>query len=76
MERRVSKARFHAAALDYLHEVEASGEALVITDRGRPVLLVAPIDPVTATLARPRGCVLRYDPPTEPVSVEEWEAVP
>jgi antitoxin (DNA-binding transcriptional repressor) of toxin-antitoxin stability system len=75
MEKRVSKARFKAAALEYLRDVEASGEALVITDRGRPVLRVAPIEPATATLARLRGCVLRYDLPAEPVSAEAWEAL-
>ena len=75
MEKRVSKSRFHAAALDYLREVEERGEAIVITDRGRPVLRIAPIEPAATTLARLRGCVLRYDLPTEPVSAEGWEAL-
>lgn len=70
MEKRGSKRRFEAAVLDDLHEVESTGEALVLTDGDRPVLRIAPITPAAETLARLRGCVLRYDQPTEPVAVD------
>ena len=69
----VAKSRFKRAVLEYLSEVEATGEPMVITDRGRPVVQLAPIAPVAPaaeTLARLRGCVLRYDDPTEPVAVD------
>ena len=75
MTKMVSKSQFKPKVLAYLREVEESGEALVITDHGRPVVRVAPYAPAGATLERMRGCVVRYDRPTEPVAVEDWEAL-
>lgn len=74
MAKTVSKSQFKPKALAYLRAVEETGEALVITDRGRPVLRVEPYAPAADTLERLRGCVVRYDRPTEPVAVEDWEA--
>lgn len=70
----VSKSQFKPRALAYLREVEESGEPLVLTDRGRPVLRIAPYAPAAETLAALRGCVVRYDAATEPVAVDEWES--
>ncbi len=38
----ISKSKFKARALEYFREVERTGQALVITDRGRPVLRLVP----------------------------------
>ena len=38
----VSKSRFKSKALEYFRQVEKSGKPLIITDRGKPVLEVAP----------------------------------
>jgi len=73
MVMKVSKTHFKAKALEFLRRVEATGEPLVITDRGRPVLEVRPYreeDP-RETL---RGTLLRYEAPTEPTG-EAWEAL-
>lgn len=70
MAKQVSKSRFKTAVLDLLSEVEGTGEPLVVTDRGRPVVRIEPIEPAATVLARLRGCVLRYDHPTEPVGVD------
>ena len=67
---KVSKSHFKAHALELLRRVEATGEPLIITDRGRPVLEVRPYreeDP-RETL---RGTLLRYEAPTEPAG-EVW----
>jgi antitoxin (DNA-binding transcriptional repressor) of toxin-antitoxin stability system len=71
----VSKSRFKAHALEYFRQVEASGEPLVITDRGQPVLQLAPYraDP-DATLKLLRESVVRYTSPTKPVGDDEWES--
>lgn len=74
MTKTVSKSEFKPRALAYLREVEVSGDALVITDRGRPVVRIEPYRPAQETLERLRGCVVRYDEPTEPVAVDDWEA--
>ncbi len=72
----ISKSRFKPRALEYFREVERTGRPLVITDRGRPVLRIVPYEQdAEALLASFRGAVLRYDDPTEPVAVEQWEAL-
>ena len=70
----VSKSAFKPRALAYLREIEETGEPLVLTDRGRPVLRIAPYAPAEETLAALRGCVVRYDGATEPVAIDDWEA--
>jgi prevent-host-death family protein len=70
----VSKSVFKPRVLAYLREVEETGEPLVITDRGRAVVRIEPYSPVADTLERLRGCVIRYDEPTDPVGEDDWEA--
>ena len=47
---------------------------MVITDRGRPVLQVQPYRGAAEEAWRLlRNSVLRYDRPTDPVALEDWE---
>ena len=75
MTRTVSKSRFKAHALEIFREVERTGKPIVITDRGTPVLSLAPYreEPEEA-LKVLRESVVRYRAPTEPVAGDEWEA--
>ena len=70
----VSTSDFARRALAYLGEVEQTGEPLILTDRGRAVLRVVPQPATDEVLASLRGCVVRYDDPTEPVATEAWSA--
>ncbi len=72
----VSKSAMKARALEYFRLVERTGQGVVITDHGRPVLKLLPYsaDPSEA-LAALRGSVIRYDDPTEPVGLEHWEVL-
>lgn len=72
----VSRRNFQDRPQEYLRQVESTGEELVITDEGKPVLRVVPYqpDPLEA-LKSLRGSVLRYDDPTEPVGLEDWESL-
>jgi prevent-host-death family protein len=76
MSQSVSKSAFKAKALEYFRDVETTGQELVITDHGKPVLKIVPYchDPAEA-LQSLRGSVLRYDDPLEPVGGEDWEAL-
>ncbi len=74
MPKTVSKSQFKPRALAYLREVEETGEPLVLTDHGRPVVRIEPYAPARETLAVLSGCVLRYDAATEPVAVDDWDA--
>ena len=76
MDQRVSKSSFKARALEYFRQVERTRKDLVITDRGKPVLKISAYsqDPGEALEAL-RGSVLQYDDPTEPVGLEDWDAL-
>lgn len=75
--RTVPKSVFKAQALQYFREVELSGEPLVITDRGRPVLRLVPFaeEKPEDILASLKGVVQVYDAPLEPVGEQDWEAL-
>lgn len=76
MENSVSKSKLKAHALEYFREVERTGRELIVTDRGKPVLKIVPYteDPEEA-LKSLRGTVLKYEDPTEPVGLEDWESL-
>jgi len=71
----VSKSRFKARALEYFRQVEQTGQSIVITDRGEPVLKLMPYqeDPRDA-LRVLRDSVVKYEAPTKPVAESDWEA--
>ena len=72
----VSKSKFKARALQYFRDIEETGDPLIITDHGRPVLIIEPYtEDSQQMLAELRGSVLHYDEPLEPVSVDDWEAL-
>lgn len=76
MHLEISKSEFKARALELFRQIEASGEPLVVTDHGRPVLEVRPYRaPNTDPLDMLRGSVTRYEKPTEPVALEAWESL-
>ena len=76
MKKTISKSKMKAKALEYFREVERTGNELIITDHGRPVLKLVPYhrdrdSPVSFL----RETVVRYDAPTEPVGEQDWEAL-
>lgn len=75
MDTRVSKSMFKAHTLEYLREVEQTGRALIVTDRGRPVLKIVPYraDP-SELLHELKNSVVRYDAPFESTGVTDWES--
>jgi antitoxin (DNA-binding transcriptional repressor) of toxin-antitoxin stability system len=76
MERIVSKSQFKPRALEYFRLIEESGETMIITDRGKPVLKVMPYtDNSEDRLKVLRNSVLQYDDPTHPVALEDWKAL-
>jgi antitoxin (DNA-binding transcriptional repressor) of toxin-antitoxin stability system len=76
MERIVSKSQFKPRALESVRLIEESGETMIITDRGKPVLKVMPYtDNSEDQLKILRNSVLQYDDPTQPVALEDWKAL-
>jgi prevent-host-death family protein len=76
MKNMISKSQFKPRALHYFREIEKTGKELIISDHGKPVLKIVPYveDPEEA-LKSLRNTVLKYDDPTEPVGLEDWEAL-
>lgn len=72
----VSKSAFKARALEYFRQVERTGRELIISDNGEPVLKIVRYshDPARA-LEDLRGSVSKYDDPTEPVGLDDWESL-
>ena len=75
MNESVSKSRFKARALELFRQVERTGQPIVITDRGTPVLRLVPYreDPRQALQAL-RDTVVKYQAPTDPVGEGDWES--
>ena len=72
----VTNFQFKAKALEYMRQVEASGEPVVITDRGKPTIEIRRNRSDKRTpLDRLRGSVLEFRNPNEPVGEEDWEAL-
>ena len=44
MSQHVSKSRFKAKALQYFRQVEETRKEMIVTDRGRPVVRIVPVD--------------------------------
>lgn len=72
----ISKSQLKPRVLELLRRVQESGEELIISDRGKPVLKVSRYTEDREDLLRAfRGSVVAYDRPTEPVDAEAWEAL-
>lgn len=71
----MSKSRFKAQALEVFRQVERTGQPVIITDRGKPVLKLVPFrDDPDAALRVLRETVVKYDAPTRPVAESDWES--
>jgi prevent-host-death family protein len=75
MSRVVTKSQFKPHALEYFRQIEQTGEEVVITSHGKPVLKVVPYTEKPAdALKALRGSVVKYDEPTRPTG-EKWEGL-
>ena len=76
MERTVSKSKLKTHALEYFREVQRTGQELIVTDHGKPVLKIIPYreDPQEALIGL-KDSVVRYEDPTEPVDAEDWQSL-
>ena len=76
MEQVISKSKFKPNALKYFWEVQEKGKTLIITDRGKPVLKIVPYsEDHSEALKALRNTVIKYEAPTAPVGLNDWEAL-
>jgi antitoxin (DNA-binding transcriptional repressor) of toxin-antitoxin stability system len=72
----VTKSQFKAKALEYMRQVETSGESVVVTDRGLPTIEIRRYRADQRTpLQKLRGSVVEFKAPTEPVAEDDWEVI-
>ncbi|QEA38647.1 type II toxin-antitoxin system Phd/YefM family antitoxin [Pistricoccus aurantiacus] len=72
----ISKTQFKARALEILRQIEASGEPVIVTDKGRPAIEVRRYrSDQRLPLERLRGSVLKLVGPFEPAGDGDWEAL-
>jgi prevent-host-death family protein len=70
---KVSKSALKARMLEYLRRVEDTGEELIVTDHGRPVLRIVPMrsrTPAAELFAGVRGKVVYNGDLLEPTTAE------
>ena len=75
MNKKLSKSKLKAHMLEVMREIEESGEELIVTDHGRPTLVISPYrerKPVEELFAAERGKLVLREDPDEP-TLEEWE---
>lgn len=72
----MTKSQFKARALEYFRQVETSGHAVVVTDRGKPTVEIRRFrSDHRSALERLKGSVVEFKEPTEPVAVDDWEVL-
>jgi len=76
VERSVSKSKFKPRSLEYFREIESTGEALIITDHGKPVLKIVPFsNDFDKVMEKLGNSIVKYDDPEEPVAINDWESL-
>ena len=72
----ISKSKFKAHALEVFRQVELTGQPVIVTDHGTPVVVVRKYAARQGgARAHLNGSVLSYHAPFEPVANEAWEAL-
>jgi PHD/YefM family antitoxin component YafN of YafNO toxin-antitoxin module len=72
----VSKSQFKAKALEFFRQIEASGEPVIVTDKGRPAIEVRRYKAdERSPLERLRGSVIELRDPFEAAGEDDWEAL-
>jgi len=71
----ISKGKLKAQMLAVMREIEKSGEEIVVTDHGRPVLVISPYrqqHSVVDLFAAERGALILHEDPDTP-TLGEWD---
>ena len=79
MTETISKSKFKPMALEYFRRVQETGEEIIITDHGKPVVKIVPFREertmAESILSKLHGTLIRYDDPYAPIGLEDWEAL-
>jgi len=77
----ITKNRLKSHMFRIFREIEESGEGIIVTDRGHPVLVIEPIKPIEKKLSVEeifgpdiQGKVIFHENPDTP-TIDEWDEV-
>ena len=74
--KKISKSKLKPNLLKVFRDIEKTGEEIIVTDHGRPVLKISRyMEQAEDHLSMLRDTVLQYNDPTEPVGVDDWDAL-
>ena len=78
MSKSIAAAAFQAKCLRIINEMAEDGEAVTITNRGKPVAVLSPVRPEQTErpiVGAMKGSVLTYDDPFQPAAdPADWNA--
>ncbi|MCX8124603.1 MAG: type II toxin-antitoxin system Phd/YefM family antitoxin [Spirochaetes bacterium] len=73
----ISKSKLKPNLLKILRDIEKSGDDVIITDRGKPVLKITRYSEHTDDVLRfLKNSIKDYKKPTEPVGIDDWDILP
>ena len=79
MGKTIAASTFQANCLRIINEMREDGEPVTITNRGKPVAVLSPVQPereVRSIIGAMKGTVLGYDNPFgSAVDSSEWDAM-
>ena len=79
MGKTVAASAFQANCLRIINEMREDGEPVTITNRGKPVAVLSPVQPereIGSIIGAMKGTVLAYDNPFgSAVDSSEWDAM-
>ncbi len=74
--RTISKSQFKPKSLQYFREIQKKGHEIIITDHGKPVVIISPFKKDSQVILKElKNSVLQYDDPLEPVAEDEWDVL-
>lgn len=79
MGKTIAASEFQAKCLRIINELREGGEPVTITNRGKPVAVLSPVQPereIRSIIGAMKGTVLAYDNPFAPaVDSSAWDAM-
>ncbi len=71
---KVAKSELKPKMLKFFRQIEKTGEELIVTDHGKPVLRIVPfIEDSDKCFDELKGTVIKFVNPTEPVGLNDWD---
>ena len=72
----ISKSQLKPKILNIFRLIEKTGEEYIVTDHGKPVVKISRYSEKTDESIRElKGSILKFDDPTEPVALDDWNLV-